>query len=80
MPQVGVHISDVIVWLKESRQLDVAVHRIRYAVHTLSIPRPYTTASGDFGWPEQDLPAIASYFRNPKKPGRPKGRGNNATA
>lgn len=74
------HISDVIVWLKERHGLEVADHRIRYAVRTRSIPRPYTTASGDFGWPEKDLATVAAYFRNPRKPGRPKGSGNNAAA
>ena len=80
MPQIGVHISDVIAWLKDCHELEITHRRIRYAMRTLSIPRPYTTASGDFGWPAQDLPAIAAYFRNPRKPGRPKGRRNNATA
>lgn len=72
MPQIGMHISDVVVWLKESHGLNIPRHRILYAIRTGSVTRPYTTASGDYGWAESDLPSVAAYFRDPKKPGRPK--------
>lgn len=72
MPPIGMHISDVVVWLKDCCGLDVPVHRIRYAARTRAIPCPYKTASGDLGWAETELPLLLAYFRNPKKPGRPR--------
>ena len=76
MLPIGMHISDVVVWLKEEHGLDAPLHRVRYALKMGSLPDAYRTASGDFGWRERDLPDIADYFRSPKKPGRPKGDKN----
>jgi hypothetical protein len=72
LPQVGVHVSDVIAWLWVQHGLRVRRHRLRHAVKTGVIPKPYTTASGDCGWKESDLGVLAAYFRNPRRQGRPK--------
>lgn len=67
----GVHSSD-LVSLLQREGFDVNPWRLRYAATHGHIPQPFTTASGDHAWRADDLPAIASYFKNPRRPGRPR--------
>lgn len=71
-PQVGVHSSDVLVWLDAAHGLRVPKNRLLYAARTGAIPRPFTTASGDCCWRENEMHALAGYFKAPRKQGRPK--------
>lgn len=67
----GVHSSDLVVLLNREG-FDVKPWRLRYAAAHGHIPQPFTTTSGDHAWREDDLPAIARYFKNPRRPGRPR--------
>ena len=68
---VGIHSSDLIVSLNRE-SLGVKPWRLRYAALHGHIPQPFTTASGDHAWRPDDVPAIAAYFRNPRRQGRPR--------
>ena len=67
----GIHSSDLCHVLQREG-FDVKPWRLRYAAHHGHIPQPFTTASGDHAWRPDDLPAIARYFQNPRRPGRPR--------
>lgn len=67
----GVHSSDLLRLLRREG-LEVARHRLRYAAAQRYIPAPFTTASGDHAWRSTDLPAVVRYFRDPRRPGRPR--------
>jgi hypothetical protein len=67
----GVHSSDLLAALHRERLL-VKPWRLRYAASHGHIPQPFVTASGDLAWREGDVPAVVSYFRNPRRPGRPR--------
>lgn len=67
----GVHSSDLLQALHRER-LDVKPWRLRYAASHGHIPQPFVTASGDHAWRPDDVPAIAAYFKNPRRPGRPR--------
>lgn len=67
----GVHSSDLVALLQREG-FDVKPWRLRYAAAHGHIPQPFTTTSGDHAWREDDLPAIARYFQNPRRPGRPR--------
>jgi hypothetical protein len=69
--QSGIHSSDLVQLLRREG-FDVAPWRLRYAARQHHIPAPFKTGSGDCAWRERDLPAITRYFRNPRRPGRPK--------
>lgn len=69
--QSGIHSSDMVQLLRREG-FDVAPWRLRYAARHHHIPAPFKTGSGDCAWRERDLPAITRYFRNPRRPGRPK--------
>lgn len=68
---IGIHSSDLVVALNRQK-LDVNPWRLRYAALHGHIPQPFTTASGDHAWRPDDVPAIAAYFRNPRRQGRPR--------
>ena len=67
----GVHSSDLLQALRRER-MDVKPWRLRYAATHGHIPQPFTTASGDLAWRTDDVPAVVAYFRNPRRPGRPR--------
>jgi hypothetical protein len=67
----GVHSSDLIQALRRER-LEVRPHRLRYAASQGHIPQPFRLASGDFAWRPADVAAVVTYFRNPRRPGRPR--------
>ena len=67
----GIHSSDVVDLLRREG-FDVAPWRLRYAASKGYVPPPFTTGSGDHAWRQSDLAAITRYFKNPRKPGRPK--------
>jgi hypothetical protein len=69
--KTGVHSSDVVEILQREG-FDVGPWRLRYAAAHDHIPEPFTTASGDHSWRADDVPAIVAYFRNPRRPGRPR--------
>lgn len=69
--KTGVHSSDVVELLHREG-FDVGAWRLRYAAARRHIPEPFTTASGDHAWRPGDVPAIVTYFRNPRRPGRPR--------
>jgi hypothetical protein len=68
---LGVHSSDLVKALHRE-SLDVKPWRLRYAAAQGHIPQPFTTASGDLAWRADDVPAVVTYFRNPRRPGRPR--------
>lgn len=67
----GIHSSDMVQLLRREG-FDVAPWRLRYAAAKGHIPAPFKTGSGDCAWRQNDLPSITRYFRNPRRPGRPK--------
>jgi hypothetical protein len=67
----GIHSSDLVQLLK-LEGYDVRAHRLRYAARAGHIPGPFVTASGDHAWRSTDLPAVRRYFKNPRRPGRPR--------
>ena len=67
----GIHSSDLVQLLR-LEGYDVRAHRLRYAARAGHIPGPFTTASGDHAWRSTDLPAVRRYFKNPRRPGRPR--------
>jgi hypothetical protein len=67
----GVHSSDLLEALRRER-IDVKPWRLRYAAAHGHIPPPFSTASGDLAWRQDDVPAVVTYFRNPRRPGRPR--------
>jgi hypothetical protein len=67
----GIHSSDLVQLLK-LEGYDVRAHRLRYAARAGHIPGPFVTASGDHAWRSADLPAVRRYFKNPRRPGRPR--------
>ena len=67
----GVHSSDLIQALHREN-LDVAPRRLRYAASRGHIPPPLPTASRALSWRADDVAAVVSYFRNPRRPGRPR--------
>ena len=69
--KTGVHSSD-LRQLLHREGFDVKPWRIRYAAAHGHIPTPFTTASTDHAWRPEDVPAIVTYFRNPRRPGRPR--------
>jgi hypothetical protein len=67
----GVHSSDLIQALHREN-LDVGPWRLRYAASRGHIPQPFRLTSGDLAWRADDVPAVVTYFRNPRRPGRPR--------
>lgn len=68
---LGIHSSDLIQTMR-LQNLDVKPWRLRYAAGHGHIPQPFTTASGDLAWRADDVAAVVAYFRNPRRPGRPR--------
>lgn len=69
--KAGIHSSDLVQLLRREG-FDVHPWRLRYAASKGYIPDPFRTVSGDHAWRQADVPAITRYFKNPRKPGRPK--------
>jgi hypothetical protein len=67
----GIHSSDLVQFLRREG-FDVAPWRLRYAAQQGHVPAPFKTSSGDHAWRQSDLPAITRYFKNPRRPGRPR--------
>jgi hypothetical protein len=67
----GVHSSDLIQALHREN-LEVGPWRLRYSANRGHIPQPFRLASGDLAWRADDVPAVVTYFRNPRRPGRPR--------
>lgn len=72
MPAVGVHSSDVLAWLREDRGLEVTNRMLHHAAFVRGIPQPFKLRCGDLAWPVEALPDVESYFRNPRRRGRPR--------
>jgi hypothetical protein len=68
---LGVHSSDLIQALRREN-LEVGAWRLRYAASRGHIPQPFRLASGDLAWRADDVTAVVNYFRNPRRPGRPR--------
>jgi hypothetical protein len=67
----GIHGSDLVQFLRREG-FEVAPWRLRYAAQQGHVPAPFKTSSGDHAWRQSDLPAITRYFKNPRRPGRPR--------
>ena len=68
---LGIHSSDLLQTMRR-QSLDVKPWRLRYAAVHGHIPQPFRLTSGDLAWRADDVPAVVTYFRNPRRPGRPR--------
>lgn len=69
---IAIHSGDIRAWMQRDHGIEVSRRRLNYATANGFIPRPLLTASGDHAWRPKDLPAVVRYFKNPRRPGRPR--------
>lgn len=72
MLTIGVHASDLRAWMQRDHGLEVTRQRLHHATANGWIPQPCTTVAGDHIWRPEDLQAVIEYFKNPRRPGRPR--------
>lgn len=71
--QIGCHSADLLAAMN-AEGMKVTRRQLLYAVEMGRIPRPFTTRSGDYSWPPEEVGEVIDYFSSPRPMGRPRTR------